>query len=502
MVQARIGKPMMATSTATATTTLSNQSPLTRTGSFPSCGSLSSTPNTTMSSSAMQIDDVSPQQQQQQDDGDGDSSSSSSKPSKPIAIPKTITPQPHPQHQVTIAGSSLPKTPTLTPTPNVGELVSKAKKAASSLWMILHAQNCSNGTCPHRGCYETKLLLLHVKSCSVGSGLGGCLQPCSVKGCNETRKLLAHYHKCKAMRMNQQQQGATQQQQQQQQPDQSCLICSLMARHAKSMLEREESLSLQQQLDHDINDMPPPPPRSAGLGMQSTMGMEMMNDHNDNVPCQEESTTPSSSSKLAALASIASVLSPNISSTPPTSNTTASYLSKSVPNNNTTAAAAAVAVAPILRKNSRDSVPSSYNGGETGMPTRKTNSIKHRRRPRAESYDERKTRVKFAPGVFTTGSLKRQNHHYFDTNNNNNNGMQECSGEAEEPMMQQQHEEMQYQMLHNSSPTRPRSASLGSHNTASSTSDSSEHDCETIAEEGMFGNSSEQSSEQPIFDMD
>ena len=269
-----------------------------------------------------------------------------------------------------------------------------------------------------------------------------------------------------------------------------------MARHAKSMLEREESLSLQQQLDHDINDMPPPPPRS--VGMKSTMEMEMMNDHNDNAPCQEESTTPSSSSKLAALASIASVLSPNISSTPPTSNTTASYLSKSVPNNNTTAA---VAVAPILRKNSRDSVPSSYNGGETGMPTRKTNSIKHRRRPRAESYDERKTRVKFAPGVFTTGgSLKRQNNHYFDTNNNNNNGMQEC-GEAEEPMQQQQHEEMQYQMLH-SSPTRPRSASLGSHNTASSTSDSSEHDCETIAEEGMFGNSSEQSPEQPIFDMD
>lgn len=493
---------MMATSTATAT--LSNQSPLTRTGSFPSCGSLSTPNNSTMSSSAMQIDDVS----SQQDDGDGDSSSTS-KPSKPIAIPKTITPQPHPQHQVTIAGSSLPNTPTLTPTPNVGELVSKAKKAASSLWMILHAQNCSNGTCPHRGCYETKLLLLHVKSCSVGSGLGGSSSmamiqpPCSVKGCNETRKLLAHYHKCKAMRMNQQQQGATQQQQgatqqqQQQQPDQSCLICSLMARHAKSMLEREESLSLQQQLDHDINDMPPPPPRS--VGMQSTMEMEMMNDHNDNAPCQEESTTPSSSSKLAALASIASVLSPNISSTPPTSNTTASYLSKSVPNNNTITAA--VAVAPILRKNSRDSVPSSYNGGETGMPTRKTNSIKHRRRPRAESYDERKTRVKFAPGVFTTGgSLKRQNNHYFDTNNNNNNGMHEC-GEAEEEPMQHQHEEMQYQMLH-SSPTRPRSASLGSHNTASSTSDSSEHDCETIAEEGMFGNSSEQSSEQPIFDMD
>jgi len=123
---------------------------------------------------------------------------------------------------------------------NVGELVTKAKKAAASLWMILHAQNCrlANDSCPHRGCSQTKRLLIHVKSCPAGPNFP-C--PTQCQGCKETRKLLAHYRRCKDMRMKQVGLGRRSGLQ----PDQSCLVCSLMARYAKSMLDRSSKNSAQ-----------------------------------------------------------------------------------------------------------------------------------------------------------------------------------------------------------------------------------------------------------------
>lgn len=125
---------------------------------------------------------------------------------------------------------------------NVGEVMAKAKKAAASLWMILHAQNCRMHKCSHRGCGETRLLLLHVKSCSVGSVTHPC--PTCVRGCHETRRLLAHYRRCKDIRTKQVGLGRRSLVQ----PDHPrgssststsfCLVCSLVARYAKGILER------------------------------------------------------------------------------------------------------------------------------------------------------------------------------------------------------------------------------------------------------------------------
>ena len=136
---------------------------------------------------------------------------------------------------------------------NVNELVSKAKKAASSLWTILHSQKCQISNCHHRGCSDIKLLLAHVHSCHTTN--------CSIKGCNEIKKLLGHYDKCTALRdLNE---------------NHSCLVCSLMARYAKSMAEKDEVCGLasssgssgEEQQGHERRSsmtlMPPPPPRLA-----------------------------------------------------------------------------------------------------------------------------------------------------------------------------------------------------------------------------------------------
>jgi hypothetical protein len=117
---------------------------------------------------------------------------------------------------------------------DVGELVVKAKKAAASLWMILHAQNCHSENCPYPQCTETQTLLEHVQSCPVSTKpTSPC--PTSCKGCNETRKLLAHYHKCKEIRSNQ---STTQSKHPQQS---SCLVCSLMARYAKNVTIKQQA---------------------------------------------------------------------------------------------------------------------------------------------------------------------------------------------------------------------------------------------------------------------
>src|SRR5210317_2173347 len=68
-----------------------------------------------------------------------------------------------------------------------------------------HKKSCDlpPNECPHRGCLDTKKLLLHVQSCpDISNG-----RPCLMKGCNETKKLLAHYHKCKDVRMKQEEEN-------------------------------------------------------------------------------------------------------------------------------------------------------------------------------------------------------------------------------------------------------------------------------------------------------
>lgn len=112
---------------------------------------------------------------------------------------------------------------------DVGAVVLKAKRAAKSLWMIIHAQNCRTACCPHRGCQDTKKLLLHVKTCPAGPGFD-C--PDGFNGCLQARKLLLHYRRCRDVRARAARQPPAKRLLRQQQH--SCLVCSLMARHAKA----------------------------------------------------------------------------------------------------------------------------------------------------------------------------------------------------------------------------------------------------------------------------
>ncbi len=86
----------------------------------------------------------------------------------------------------------------------IRELLIKAKKAASSLWTVLHAQSCTNRNislassaieCDYPGCETTKRLLGHIKSCPAAFDILPC--PTNVQGCQTVRKLLHHYKTCR-----------------------------------------------------------------------------------------------------------------------------------------------------------------------------------------------------------------------------------------------------------------------------------------------------------------
>jgi hypothetical protein len=143
------------------------------------------------------------------------------------------------------------------PIGNVSEVVIKAKKAAVSLWTILHAQSCalpshlssSGGSCnsssrprsnssvfcPHSGCGETKKVLLHIKSCPSAFDELPC--PTNVQGCHSVRKLLGHYKACREMRRQQHRGRSPFSKASERQQQHQCLVCSLVARHARNVLE-------------------------------------------------------------------------------------------------------------------------------------------------------------------------------------------------------------------------------------------------------------------------
>jgi TAZ zinc finger len=84
--------------------------------------------------------------------------------------------------------------------------------------------------CSHVGCPEAKLMYLHLKTCSAV-----LLEPCPSQhqGCQDARKLLAHYRRCRDIRARQAQNPSSARSQQH-----VCLVCSLVARHAKFTLDR------------------------------------------------------------------------------------------------------------------------------------------------------------------------------------------------------------------------------------------------------------------------
>ena len=147
---------------------------------------------------------------------------------------------------------------------NVSALVAKSKKAASSLFTLLHAkvrhpiwfchnvrpcpsdyictqiipvQNCKLGVhrCLHPGCAEAKLIYLHLKTCSCSTlDVEPC--PTSHKGCADARKLLNHYRRCREIRSRQVASRSRD-------PQHVCLLCSLVARNAIGFADRNRSTS-------------------------------------------------------------------------------------------------------------------------------------------------------------------------------------------------------------------------------------------------------------------
>jgi len=131
------------------------------------------------------------------------------------------------------------------PKTSISELVGKSKKAAFSLWTLLHAKNCRLGVdrCSHPGCSEAKLMYLHHKTCSAQS-VEAC--PTKHKGCQDARKLLAHYRRCRDIRARQSQNPNGKSRQH------VCLVCSLVARHAKFALDKCVSASKNGTTSHYI----------------------------------------------------------------------------------------------------------------------------------------------------------------------------------------------------------------------------------------------------------
>jgi len=89
--------------------------------------------------------------------------------------------------------------------------------------------------CQHPGCAEAKLIYLHLKTCSCTiSNTDPC--PTQHKGCADARKLLNHYRRCRDIRSRQVSTRSKQ-------PQHVCLVCSIVARHAKAGPDRNRSTS-------------------------------------------------------------------------------------------------------------------------------------------------------------------------------------------------------------------------------------------------------------------
>lgn len=119
---------------------------------------------------------------------------------------------------------------------NVNDVLAKAKKASVFLWTLLHAQVCStpDNQCIHKGCAEAKRILQHIKWCPSNAEFP-C--PSSHNGCQQSRKLLSHYRKCREIRSRQRRQGRAAQ------TTEACLICTLLARHDKTISQNALSIT-------------------------------------------------------------------------------------------------------------------------------------------------------------------------------------------------------------------------------------------------------------------
>jgi hypothetical protein len=344
----------------------------------------------------------------------------------------------------------------------------------------------------HRGCHETRLLLVHVKACPAGCSPDfPC--PTRTRGCNETRKLLAHYRRCRDIR-NRQQIGliGRRSQQQQPQPDHgTCLICSLVARRARGVMDqtasaigcsfvrgkdasvpssyRDTRLGVEGELplaDHSrasdeasaprvtpffertpsMTLMPPPPPRYGSCPSSSTTLRLLSNESFDN----SRFVPPPRSIQSSDDATLSRSVDSSIGGT-----------------------------FPILRRpppmRERLIEPADDELIVPGPNVVRDASSTPSRRQRSESYDERQTRVKFAP-VIVDGCESRA----LDER-----GAGEDRGRL--PMSQG---------INIGNNARPRSASCNNSDATEATISSACHRFDAIVEEGTVN------FEEPMFSID
>ena len=264
---------------------------------------------------------------------------------------------------------------------------------------LTFVQNCRLHKCHHRGCAETRLLLVHVRTCpavGVSSVDHHSRCPTCTRGCNETRKLLAHYRKCKDMRTRRlllmggsSSKGSSSSSSQQQhgrrsllQPDMyrgggsssSCLICSLVARYAKGMLDSR--------------------PSGGSGGISSLLVSASLLDGKFDIErrgSSSDSGTPPPRPTIERTPSMTLMPPPppRFGSSCPTSTSTSTLMTSTTNS--------------ILR---RSSPP---DGDDVGGHDLDNNNNKDRNRLRAGSYDERQSRrVKFAPGMTMNIMLQQQ----------------------------------------------------------------------------------------------
>jgi len=207
---------------------------------------------------------------------------------------------------------------------------------------FLFTQGCrlDPAQCPHVGCRETKLLLLHVKQCPAGPEFD-C--PEGVQGCQQARKLLAHYRRCSTIRARQAGPGRRIVKQQTQH---FCLVCSLVARHARTVLEGGKAPSLCVSVDakklpeisqtHNavgsvkpmpvlprstsVEMMPPPPPRPPQTLSASTSNYHKMESRISSEPAtpDQHQQTPWPSQSTQAVPLPVQDQQPSVYGSPPT----------------------------------------------------------------------------------------------------------------------------------------------------------------------------------------
>jgi hypothetical protein len=242
---------------------------------------------------------------------------------------------------------------------------------------------------------EAKRVLLHLKTCPAGNNGFSC--PSDYNGCHQSRKLLAHYQKCREVRAKQAGMGRRTQT-----VHHVCLVCSLVARHAKSVLEgssRKSNSKKQVIASFTLAEpgppvicrqtsgatMPPPPPRQPCIvpAIPSWRNLSNSDSSSDEgLPVE----TPPSTNQLMMFSEVVAAATPPSSDSPDYS----AALGKSLDSGkNQFLTFAASALQNLKRAPPTEELP----GGLTSP-----------RRSRAESYDERALKQFQSP--------IRDNHHH------------------------------------------------------------------------------------------